>query len=397
MEMEKLTYEKALGINDKMDKVISKKIWDFIEKSDDFTSNYFKNIWRRNIRRNLKKHFDKQGPVSDLKGFGESKAVIGIGAGPSIKNNIDVLKTLSLQDGTRPLHEQDFVLITSNHQFKPCLEKGIIPHFVIISDAGKQLINQLCTDIPENGQHTILLASLHCNRHIINQWVNQGRRIKFFLGNSADLKELFEKETKEPIESVGVVQGGNVMNSMWTLATTHLRSNIFMTVGNDLSFPRGKTLNQQRASYYADGQYQENIESKRDEARNSCDWMGFSFYDNVVCPTGHPLVRLEPVRTTSQFMVYKNWVESTVGMNAARKQSFRYYNCSEGGILGVKCKVEEGEGMFDKDNWYLLDEVLPKRWCTRRLIDAIIEFRQAKNILKRSRGIEKVIITPGCN
>ncbi len=341
--MERLTYEKALEINENMDKVISKTIWDFIEKSDDFTTNYFKNMWRRNIRRNLKKHFDKQGPVSDLKYFGENKAVIGIGAGPSINKNIDVLKALSLEDGTRPLHEQDFVFITSNHQFKPCLQKGIIPHFVIISDAGKQLINQLCTDIPKNGQHTILLASLHCNRHIINEWVNQGRRIKFFLGSSEDLKELFEKETKEPIETVGVVQGGNVMNSMWTLSSTHLRSSVFMSVGNDLSFPRGNTLEEQRKKYYADGQYTENIQSKRDEARNRVDWMGFEFYDNVLSASGQPLIKLLPVRTTSQFMVYKNWVESAVGMNAGRKQSFKYYNCSEGGILGVKCKVEAGE------------------------------------------------------
>lgn len=390
--MEKLTYEKALEINENLDKIISKTLWEFTEKSDDFTSKYFKNMWRRNIRRNLKKHFDKQGPVSDLKGFGENKAVVGIGAGPSINKNIDVLKALSLEDGTKPLYEQDFVLIATNHQFKPCLKKGIVPHFVIISDAGKQLINQLCTDIPENGQHTILLASLHCNRHIINEWANQGRRIKFFLGNSDDLKELFEKETKEPIETVGVVQGGNVMNSMWTLSSTHLRSSIFMALGNDLSFPRGNTLSEQRKTYYADGQYAENIASKRDEAKNRCDWMGFSFYENVLSPNGQPLIKLSLVRTTSQFMVYKNWLESVVGMNAARNQSFKYYNCSEGGILGVKCKVESGEGMFEKDNWYLLDEVLPKRWCTRRLKDAIVEFKQAKDILRRSYGFEKIIV-----
>ncbi len=49
--------------------------------------------------------------------------------------------------------------------------------------------------------------------------------------------------------------------------------------------------------------------------------------------------------------------------------------------------------MFEKDNWYLLDEILPKRWCTRRLIDAVLEFKEAKNILKRSMGFEKLILT----
>ncbi|NIV11089.1 MAG: hypothetical protein GWN62_07280 [Aliifodinibius sp.] len=39
--------------------------------------------------------------------------------------------------------------------------------------------------------------------------------------------------------------------------------------------------------------------------------------------------------------------------------------------------------MFDKNNWFMLDEILPKRWCTRKLKDAVIEFLAAKTLMRQ--------------
>ncbi|NIT58284.1 MAG: DUF115 domain-containing protein, partial [Aliifodinibius sp.] len=323
------------------------------------------------------------GPVGELKGFGRNKAVIAIGAGPSLKNNIEYLKEVSLIDGTKPYENQDFIFIASNHQFKPCLKRGIIPHFVMLCDAADSLMDQMCKDIPANGQATILLASLQVSPKIIKRWREQGRKVKFLMSAADKFKELFEKETKDTVADLRVVQGGNIMNNMWTLSGGHLKSTVYMGVGNDMSFPRAENIKEQRKSFYEDEDYSTNIASKRDEARSQHDWMGFEFYENVISTSGAPLIRLKPVRTTGQFLTYKAWIESMVGLNVMNKQVFRYYNCSEAGILGVKCKDESVEGLENKENWFLLDEVYPKRWCTRKLEDAVTEFLAAKTVMRQ--------------
>ncbi len=376
-------YDKALEVSEKVKDIVSQDVWETVFRGNQRTCDHFNPLWERNIRKNCRRYYKRCGPISDFRGLGKNKAVIGIGAGPSLKNNIDVLKALSLEDGTKPFSQQDFILIASNHQFKPCLEKGIIPHFVILSDAGDHLIDQLCKNIPENGQHTILLASLQISPKITKEWLNQGRKIKFFVGNSDNVQGIATRLTKEKGENLEVISGGNVLNTIWTLACTHLKSSVFMCVGNDLSFERKDSVKEQREGFYADGDYTTNLASKRDEAAQKHDWMGFEFYNNVISPSGRPMIKLSPVRTTGQFLVYKIWVESMVAMNAERPLSFRYYNCSEGGILGVKCKVDSGEGMFDKNNWFMLDEILPKRWCTRKLKDAVIEFLAAKTLMRQ--------------
>ena len=381
--MAELDYDEAIKINQDLQSVVSKEMWDFVQGRNTVTCNGLGDLWKKNIKENIKKFYGKCGSVGELAGLGKNKAVIAIGAGPSLKNNIDLIRALSLEDGTKPYHEQNFIFITSNHQFKPCLKQSIIPHFVMICDAGEHLLPQVCKKIPPNGQATILLASLQVYLKIIVSCLSQGSIINFFLGVGDELKELFEKETKESVSTVATVQGGNILNNIWTLSGTHLKSTVYMAVGNDLSYPRGSSLKEQRKNFYADGDYSTNLASKRDEARYKMDWMGFKFYDNVLSVNGNPFIELYPVRTTMQFLTYKLWLETTVALNAARKGVFRYYNCSEGGILGVKCKEEKGEGMFDRNNWYLLDEVLPKRWCTRRLKDAVIEFLTAKEMMRK--------------
>lgn len=392
--MSELDYNDAVKINQDIKSVVSKEMWEFVQGRNTVTCDGLGDIWKKNIKENIKKFYGTCGSVSELSGLGKNKAVIAIGAGPSLKNNIDLVRALSLEDGTKPYQEQNFVFITSNHQFKPCLKQGIIPHFVMICDAGEHLLPQVCKKIPPNGQATVLLASLQTSPKIIDKWISQGRKVRFLLGAGDELKELFEKETKEPASKVATVQGGNILNNIWTLSGTHLKSTVYMCVGNDLSYPRGDSLKDQRKGFYADGDYSTNLASKRDEARYKMDWMGFEFYNNVLSVEGKPFVRLSPVRTTMQFLTYKLWLETTVALNAARQGVFRYYNCSEGGILGVKCKEEKGKGMFDKSNWYLLDEVLPKRWCTRRLKDAVIEFLAAKELMRKqyakTRNIPKV-------
>ena len=70
------------------------------------------------------------------------------------------------------------------------------------------------------------------------------------------------------------------------------------------------------------------------------------------------------------------------------KLGFHYYNCTEGGILGVMSKSFEQEEMKKNENWYMLDEVCP-RWHTTTLEHAASQYLQAKERIRwqEQRGV----------
>ena len=58
--------------------------------------------------------------------------------------------------------------------------------------------------------------------------------------------------------------------------------------------------------------------------------------------------------------------------------SFRYYNCSEGGICGVLAKKHAVEDLENPANWGLMDDIAPKSWFTKPLINAAQDFLEVK-------------------
>jgi hypothetical protein len=179
------------------------------------------------------------------------------------------------------------------------------------------------------------------------------------------------------------MQGGNVTNSCWSLALRFFRSSVFIALGNDLSYPMDKTLKERREGYYADKDYSSNLATKRDEARSRFGWMGFKLSKSGIVSDSAAErynVELSPVATTGTLWVYKTWIEAQLAANSDRSDiSYTYYNCSEGGILGVLHK--DGTSYGEIENWYLLDTVC-RRYKTRLLDDAVGEFLQAKEIQK---------------
>jgi len=63
------------------------------------------------------------------------------------------------------------------------------------------------------------------------------------------------------------------------------------------------------------------------------------------------------VGTSKTLWVYKTWLEGAIMSQTKAPVLFNYFNCTEGGILGVMAKDDRDEALFSKDNWYLLDEV----------------------------------------
>jgi hypothetical protein len=385
----KISYDEIITRHPEFEGVISRKNWEFIGHSDKRTVNFLKEVWAKNIEKNVKNGlWDKHGPArKDCLGLGKNKAVIGVGAGPGFNKNKHILKRVHDIDATRDFKERDFIIMASNHMFKPLLKMGIIPDFVVVADASDVVMEQLCKDVPDNGRNCILLATPQASPKVLKRWAKQGRPIRFYLTQSEGLPEAFYEATKDDPKKYMILQGGNVINSAWSISMMVFRSTVFMAIGNDLSFPLKKELEDKRQAYYCDKDYRSNAPvtgTGRDEANTQKKWMGFKLKRAAIwTPNEKPLynIEIEPVWTTHTLWVYKTWLEANVmgGINA--KLSYHYYNCTESGIVGVMCKDDSDEGLDDQNNWFMLDDVC-KRYHTRMFEDAVKEFRTAKESMK---------------
>jgi len=363
--------------------IISKNNWDFLATVNHVTLGALFKEWKKHQAENIKngmwtKH---KAIVDDCKCLCQNKAVIGIGAGKSFNLNKDVLKRYVNHDGLNSWEDRNFITIASNHQFKPLLKMGIIPDFVILIDGSDVVYDQLIEDIPKIGHHTVLLAGLHCSPKTLSAWTKAGRAIRFYLNPSLPCRSQFKKLTNiDPMPYVKEM-GGNVMNACFMLGLTVFGSSVFISVGNDLSFEMSDIKKVRQDNYYADGDYSSNIGTGRDEAKSEKKWAGFTLTDRQIWTENKDRydVKLDVVGTTHTLWVYKIWLESMLVRQT--QGSFHYYNCSEGGIMGIMAKSDKDEDLGDKNNWFLLDDVC-KFYHTAKLKDVLIHFLKAKEVLK---------------
>lgn len=397
-------YAKLVKKHPEVGKAVLKGSWDFIGHSNKATVETLNPLWMKNIDENIGNNlWRKCGSVrKDCIGLGNNKAVIGIGAGQSFNINKHVLKNIMDADGRKDWVNRNFITIVSNHQFKPLLEMGVIPDFVMLVDGSDVVWNQLLVDIPEEGKNTILLAGLHCSPKVLKEWMNQKREVRFFLTTTKEVRDQFRKASgKNPTGHI-ILQGGNVLNTMLTLGLQVFNSQVFFAVANDLSYPIKKDMEKQRTNYYADGDYSTNRKGTgtgRDEAAGRKKWMGFTLKKKALIGTvtkDSYDVELEVVGTSRTLWIYKTWLETNIILNAYKPEAMQvqYYNCTEGGILGVMVKEDNDKALNDVNNWFLLDEVCPK-WHTAMLEDAAKQFLKAKEVMYQWERGEMLHVAQG--
>jgi len=388
------TYEKIIDVCPIVGKITNEKCYEFVSSMNKATVGKLREDWVTNIKENVDSGlWDKHGGIADdCINLCSNKAMIAVGAGPSFHKNKRVLKQITDSDGVKDWNQRDFYIVASNHMYKPLLEMHIIPDFVIIIDAGDKIYDQLNTNIPKLGKSTVLLAGIHCSPKVLKGWDEQGKDIRFYVNQTEGFKEEFEEATKEHVEKYWAIGGGNCLNSAWVFSLRFLGSSVFFGIGNDLSYPLQDTVDKQRNTYYADGDYSTNAKetgSGRDEAAANKKWLGINKIEKrkIIIPGRSPSasmydIELDPVGTSPTLWVYKTWVETQVGINMQTPRPFHYYNCTEGGILGVLNNDPEysDEGLKDQSKWSLLDDICP-RWHTARLEDAAEQFLTAKREL----------------
>jgi len=393
--MEQPSYQDCLKESPELEQVVPKRMWDYITGCDKFTQSTMKQRWVHNAKQNLKKLYPKHKSLThSFLGFGRDKAMIGVGAGPSLNNNIDHLHQIYNFNSQFKLNDQLFVIASSNHQFKPLLKRGIFPHFVFLTDGGDHIYDQLCKDIPKLGQASILVANIYADYKTLRDWDRQGRCICFIVPGSDEYQNLFKDIIGQDPEPFSTGSGGNVLNSMFMAGMKILHARYFMAIGNDLSYPYDPDLDNRRKMFYADGDYSVNLKKGVDEAKDRFVWLGFKMRENPFQP-GKKIIDFAPVSTSRQMFVYKVWIELHVTTWAATSPDpFIYYNCSESGIAGVIAeKYDRRELMDDPSNWKMMDEIVPKRWRTLSLLQAANQFLEA-NLLCREATRTGVNIHP---
>lgn len=397
------TYQEILEHNPDIGGYFFDSDWDFCDKTNDITGDALADLWCENAVKNAKL-LPAHGLMRDgCVGAGFNKAAILIGAGPSVKKHMDFLKELCFFNAAFPFYEQPFLFVATNHQFKPCLEHGIIPHFVILGDASDVVYPQLCKGIPGKAKGTILLAPMRADPKTVAEWDRQGRAINFMIGRNKKVAEALKPELGiNPLDAnrATIIFGGNVMNLAMIALLSYSGCTSFIAVGNDLSYDPQPTPEEREKAYYGDGDYSTNKATGRDEAnKNVVAWMGYELDESIIAP-GHFILRYKPKCTANTLLSYKMWLEVRVGVQEKLKHSFHYFNCSETGILGVlsrKPRIKLGsvkEAMEDQDNWFMIDELFPKRYHTWTLNAAVNMFIKAWEKAKCQKNTN-VLVVPG--
>lgn len=383
------TYQQLLDQNSAVGDILTAEMADMVFKCNDYTVSNLSPLWSRNLESNIRL-FEKHGAFNDaFHGFGVGKAVICVGGGPSLNKNKDVLKTIYDLNSQLPLHAQPFIIVSTNKQLRPLLDMGVYPHFTLLIDAGDALAPQF--KIPKWAQNDcFLVTGLHCSNKILKRWDKQGGRLCFYLIGQDDEKAFFKQKTGLDPENHIIQQGGNVLNTMWILSHRVLGASTFIMIGNDLSFKYSHDKAERERSFYCDGDYRLNILNNRDEAKDNLAWMGFDAYESALSQN-QIMFDLSVAGTSRQMWVYKVWLEVQATIWAEQK-SFFIFNASEGGISGVLSRSYETGAMKDRDNWYLIDEILPKRWSTTTLARACERVLEAKKCLTRAATDSGVVL-----
>jgi len=390
MAEQKTTYEDLIKHNPKIGDVLDPSVFDFMRNSNDRTMAALSSVWEKNARRNLKKDFRRFGLLADnCKGFGLQKSTVMIGAGPSLKNNWQYLKKLVDWNWKFPFEQQPFLFVTCNHQFKKCVEDGIIPHFVVLVDASDSnaIYKQMCEGLPEKAYRVALFAAIHINPAIVRHWSSKSASIQFYIPSDPENLKLAESITGEDYSDRALLQGGNVSNVAWMASLAAFDSRIFMALGNDLSYDIDKDVKKRRNNYYHDGDYSSNMASGRDEAEGMKNWLGFKMRQSALEPD-RPVIDWKLKGTTHSLFSYKTWLETNVAIQDISPASFHYYNCSEEGILGMTPKSYDVIDLNDPKKWVIMDEILPRRWKTRTFRDAVEEYLTSRELCLIQAGIQ---------
>jgi SAM-dependent methyltransferase len=238
-------------------------------------------LWLENTKANRETIKDL-GSVWDIPKE-DGKAVIIVGASPSLNEDVKKLKDLP----------DCYVVLAVNSALKMLLSHNVRPNYVIAVDGGPGV--PLHLDVGDDSENLCLLASNSCSPQVFEKWKGEIRIIPYLALNDKELKRWVQKTFGKETPC-----GGNAFNSAVGVATYVMKSSVLVFMANELSW-KGD-------NYYADKP---------------------SFNDGSLV-FRHGDVRGRPTYTNTVLQQYKIWLEAFCEQN----NHLLFYNVSAG-ILGV--------------------------------------------------------------
>lgn len=263
--------------------------------SDEITVKTWKPTWIANVKKN-KEMFGSfaDHSIGQLFGKFDKMPAIIAGSGPSLNNNVEVLKKF----------KNNVPLISCLHNFHYMVDNEIKVNYFVTLDAGEVTIEEISEggkltheEYIEKTKDFTLLAYIGTSPNLLNQWKGP---VLFF---NAPVPEKETADAINEIENFGIFvsNGGNVLGACMYIAKAILGCTPICFIGADFCFSYDNQFHPWKSKYDADlGNYMRWI-----------DIWGNS------------------VRTWTSYYNFKCWFD-----HMCHKLPGIWVNCSEDGILG---------------------------------------------------------------
>lgn len=255
--------------------------------------------WRDTWIKNFKENHSKHGPFSDngigkLYGGFHLKPCIIAGSGPSLANNIEVLR-----------NKGDIPLVSCLHNFHYMEDNGIDVDYYVTLDAGKVTIEEISEGGEKSHEEYLeiskkrkLLAFVSTDPDLIHSW---GGSVYWY---NCPIPDKTCKDAFAEIERFDnfVSNGGNVLGACMYFAKAYMGANPICFIGADFAFGYKNNFHPWDSKYDKDlGNY---------IRLHDCFGM--------------------PIKTWQSYHNFKCWFDSI-----CIKCPGEWINCTEGGTLGV--------------------------------------------------------------
>lgn len=171
-----------------------------------------------------------------------NKTALIVGAGPSLEENIEIIKT----------NREKFIIFCANVAYKNLIEKGITPDFTVYIDA-EDFLHTI-----KNYEHsnTNIINHISSNLNVLND-VNPNSLFTFYCNN-----DLFSRwAAKTANFSIEEYQTKGFSSHLALLAAYNMGCNPIIITGQDLAYPNGQFY--AKGSFWADKNIEDEAYQKK--------------------------------------------------------------------------------------------------------------------------------------
>ncbi len=320
----------------------------------------FGEVWQKNLISNSKV-IAKAGGVDGLKDSFKGIPAVVVAAGPSLENNLPVLKKIA--------EKKKALIIAVDTALKILTKHSIVPHFVVSTDP--QTLNSKHLTFNTKGDLPVLVADSSVS----------GEAFHRFKGKSILMDSVFrawEVYEREGVKFGRVKSGGSVSTTAVAFAV-FVGANPVVIVGQDLSNTDLK--------HHARGSFlDEKILKMSDRFYTAEKWHFLLVYSIPSIPVpawgGNGTVK-----TDRRMIIYRDWLAKFSSAEKRQNPELKFVNSTEGGVHingfedkpleSVLEEFENGCLNFNPDLIHLCDFTLPVKTALSKLKTELEKFLSA--------------------